>query len=326
MSIGLASDFQIYNEQFIGGFVETIQQEVDGFNANSQGALRLAVDGHLGDYDRETFYDVIASLITRRDTTSNSAVTDTPITTDEFIGVKRNYKIGPVAQSLDAWRKIGKDQGEMSFVLGTQVAKALPQVMLEACLMSLEGKLDSVAALEEDDTAAVITTVGLNNALSKVGDKSGMISALVMHSKVYHDLVGAQITAAIYRANGVAIMQGVPATLGKPVFVTDSASLVEADGVSTGIDAYSTLCLFSGAASCVVSEPPTTVMDLVSGNENITYRYQGEGAYTISLRGCEWDIANGGANPTDAALATATNWDTQVADNKLLPGSILKTR
>lgn len=325
MSIGLASDFQIYNEQFIGGFVETIQQEVDGFNAASAGAIRLAVDGHLGDYDRETFYDVIANLITRRDTTSNAAVTDLAVTTDEFIGVKRNYKIGPVAQALDAWRKIGKDQGEMSFVLGTQVAQALPQYMIESCLMALEGKLDSVAALEEDDTAATITTTGMVDALANVGDKSSNIVAWVMHGKVWHDLLSNQITNAIYRANGVAIMQGTPATLERPVFVTDSASLVETDGVSSGIDAYSTLGLFAGAASGTVSEPPTTVMDLVSGLENIVYRYQGEGAYTVRLRGCEWNTA-AGVNPTDATLATGSNWTTQVADTKLLPGVILKTR
>lgn len=325
MSIGLASSLTIYNEQFHGGFVETIQQEVDGFNAASAGALRLVVEGHLGDYDRETFYDVISNLITRRNTASNASVTDLPITSDEFIGVKRNYKIGPVAQSLDAWRKIGKDQGEMSFVLGQQVARALPQYMLESLLMALEGKLDATAALEEDDTAATITTEGIVDALNKVGDKAGMIAALVMHSKVYHDLLKDQIGDAVYRANGVAIMQGTPATLGRPVFVTDSASLVETDGVSSGIDAYSTLLLFPGAAVGSVSEPPTTVMDLVTGNENITYRYQGEGAYTVRLRGCEW-LTSSGINPTDAALATGSNWTTQVADNKLLPGSILKTR
>jgi len=325
MSIGLASDFQIYHEQFIGGFVETIQQNVDGFNESSAGALRLAVDGHLGDYNRESFYDVISGLITRRDTSSNATVTDTPITTDEFIGVKRNYKAGPVAQSLDAWRKIGKDQGEMSFVLGQQMAMALPQTMLEACIMALEGKLDAVAALEHDATDGTLATTDLVSGLAKAGDKANGIVAWVSHSKPYFDLLGNQISNAIYRADGVMIMEGTPATLGRPVFLTDSASLVETDGVSSGVDAYSTLALFAGAASCTVSEPPTAVMDLVTGNENITYRYQAEGAYTVQLRGCEWNTGSG-ANPTDAALATGSNWTTQVADNKLLPGAILKTR
>ena len=32
----------------------------------------------------------------------------------------------------------------------------------------------------------------------------------------------------------------------------------------------------------------------------------------------EWDVASGGANPTDAALATGTNWDKAVANDKPL--------
>lgn len=326
MSIGKASDFQIYNEQFIGGFVETIQQNVDGFNQASANTLPMLTDGHIGDYYKETFFDVISSLVTRRDTTSTAAVTDLAPTTDEFVGVKRNYKIGPVANTLDAWRKIGKDQGELSFILGQQIARAVPQYMLNAALTALEGKLDSVAALEQSNTGATITTEGLVQAMAKVGDASSRLACIVMHGKVYHDLLLDQITDAVYRADGVAIMQGTPATLGRPVLVTDSSALVETDGVSSGVDAYSTLILFPGAAVTKISEPPAVVTALVTGLENLVYRFQGEGAYTLQLRGCEWDVANGGANPTDNAIGTATNWDTQVADNKLLPGVILKTR
>lgn len=326
MATGKASDFQIYNEEFHGGFVETIYQEVDAFNAASAGAIAMLTDMHLGDYARETFFDLISSLVTRRDTTSVSAATDLAPTTDEFIGVKRNYKVGPVANTLDAWRKIGRDQSALSFVVGQQMARALRQAMLNAALMALEGKLDSVAALEEDDTAAVITSTGMIDALANVGDRANDIICWVMHSKPYYDLVKVNVTDAIYRANGVQIMQGTPVTYGRPVVVTDSSALVETDGVSSGVDAYSTLGLFRNAAVVRVSEPPTVVTDLVTGLENIVYRFQAEGAYTLNLRGCEWDIANGGANPDDTALKLATNWDTQVADNKGLPGVILKTR
>ena len=326
MATGKASDFTIYNEEVHGAFVETIQQNVEAFNAASGNVIRLRTEESIGDYARETFFDVIGSLVSRRDTTSVSSATDLAPTSDEFISVKRNYKVGPVANTLDAWRKIGKDQGSLSIVVGQQMAKAVPQAMLEAALMSLEGKLDSVAALEEDDTAATITTEGLVDALAKQGDAAHNITAFVMHSKVYYDLLKDQISDAVYRANGVSIMQGTAATLGRPVMITDSASLVQTDGVSSGVDAYSTLALFPGAADVSISEPPTVVTDLVTGLENIVYRFQGEGAYNLRLRGCEWDIANGGANPIDAALATATNWDTVVADNKLLPGAILKTR
>ncbi len=326
MATGLASNFQIYHDEFYGGFVETIQQNVDAFNGASRNAIRLLTETHEGDYQKEAFFDVIGSLITRRDTTTVTAATDLAPTSDEFVGVKRNYKIGPVANTIDAWRKIAKNQSELSFIVGQQVAMALPQVYLNAALGALEAKLDSVAALEEDDTAATITSAGPIDALANFGDKAGDIVIWVMHSKVYFDLLKVNVSDAIYRANGVMIMEGVPATYGRPVLVTDSTKLVETGGVSSGIDAYSTLGLTQDAAVVKISEPSTIVTDTVTGLENLVVRFQGEGAYTLSLRGCEWDVTNGGANPTDANVDTATNWDTQVADNKLLPGVILKTR
>ena len=323
---GTAANFTIYNDEFYGGFVETIQQNVDAFNAASANALILETDLHEGNYQKEAFFDVISSLVARRDNTSVSSVSDLTMSSDEFVGVKLNRRIGPVAQTADAWRKISKDPAEMSFIIGQQSARAVQQEMLNRALAALEAKLDSVAALEHSATSATITTEGLVDGMSKFGDASNQIVAWVMHGKVFHDLLKDQITDAIYRADGVQIMQGIPATLGRPVIITDSSSLVEADGVSSGVDAYSTLGLTRGAAVCKNSEPPLTVMDLVTGTQNITYRFQGEYAYTLSLRGCEWDVANGGTNPADAAVATATNWDTQVADNKLLPGIIVKSR
>ena len=326
MAIGLASNFQIYHDEFYAGYVETIQQNVDAFNEASAGCISMITQAHEGHYQKEAFFDVIASLVTRRDITTVTAATDLAPTSDEFVGVKLNWKIGPVANTIDAWKKIGADQSELSFVVGQQVAKALPQRMLDRALAALEAKLDSVAALEEDDTAAVITSTGMIDALQNAGDNAQNIVCWVMHSKPYYDLLRVNVTDAIYRANGVMIVQGTPVTYGRPVVVTDSSSLVETDGVSSGVDAYSTLGLYRGAATLKVSEPDTIVTDVVTGLENLVVRFQGEGAFTLALRGCEWDVTNGGVNPTDAAVATATNWDTQVADNKLLPGVILKTR
>ena len=52
MATGKASDFTIYNEEFHGGFVETIYQNVNAFNAASNGSISLLTDLHIGDYQR----------------------------------------------------------------------------------------------------------------------------------------------------------------------------------------------------------------------------------------------------------------------------------
>ena len=329
MAISLYSDFKVYDEQFQGAFVETIMQNVDAFNEASQGALVMRTRDLLGHYEREAFYDeVVAAAISRRDITASGAITATKLTQDEFIGVKLNRRNGPFEVSIDSMRKIGANAStQFSRVIGVQTAKAMPREMLDRALAAIEAKLDSVAALEYDGTAATVASVGPIQALAKFGDAAGDVVLWVMHSKVYFDLVKQQVTDAIYRANGVSIMAGVPATYGRPVLVTDSASLVEADGVSTGIDTYSTLGLVSGAGVLDISEPPIAALEgPLTGNEQLFYRWQAEYAYNLKLRGCQWDTTNGGINPTNAAVATATNWDTVVADNKLLPGVILKTR
>lgn len=329
MAISLSSDFKVYDEQFQGAFVETIMQNVDAFNAASAGALVMNTRSLLGHYEKEAFFDeIVAAAIARRDTTASGAITATKLTQDEFIGVKLNRRNGPFEVSIDSMRKIGKDASrEFSRVIGAQTAKAMPQEMIARVLAAIEAKLDSVAALKEDDTAAIITTNGLVDAVSKFGDAYGDLALIVMHSKPYFDLVKDQITNAIYRANGVRIMEGIPATLGLPVLVTDSASLKETSGVSSGVDAYSTLVLAQRAAVVDISETPIAALEgPLTGNEQLYYRWQAEYAYNLKLRGCQWDVTNGGANPANAAVATATNWDTVVADNKLLPGAILKTR
>lgn len=331
MARSVNTDFKVYNEQFQGAFIETLQQNVDAFNAASQGALVMRTADLLGHYEQEAFWDEITS-IARRDTTSTSSATATKLTQDEFVSVKLDRINGPYETTLDALRKIqggGEADASRKFsrVIGVQTAVALPQEQLNRALAALEAKLDSVAALEEDDTAATITTAGPIDALANFGDKAGDIVLWVMHSKVYFDLVKQQVSDAIYRANGVQIMEGIPATYGRPVLVTDSTSLIATDGVSSGVDAYSTLGLARNAAEITMSETPVAVLEgPITGSDNLFYRWQAEYSYNLGLRGCQWDITSGGSNPTDANVALATNWDTVVADNKLLPGVILKTR
>lgn len=118
MAIGLGTDFQIYQEQFHTGATEIMQQEGDIFNSASNGSMILSTKMSKGDYVQEAFYQELAGLVSRRDITSVAAATDIAMTQTETVGVKANRKIGPVAQSLDAFRKIASDPEEMSYILG----------------------------------------------------------------------------------------------------------------------------------------------------------------------------------------------------------------
>jgi len=256
---------------------------------------------------------VLSGLVSRRDTTSTSAATDLNITQDEWVSVKLNRKIGPVNQSRDSFRKImaGKTEEEMSFIIGQMVAKGMQLDMLNAALTAAAAALANQAAVAYTvPTSGKLDTAGLVSGLSKFGDAAGEVAVWVMHSKPYYDLVQSQITNNIYGVSNFAVAEGAPVTLNRPVIVTDSAGLVTVTGSgSTAVTTYATLGLTSAGVLVENTEQEELIVQDVTGGENLGVRMQGEFAYNLGLKGFKWDIANGAANPTNAALATGSNWD-----------------
>ncbi|MEM8495225.1 MAG: major capsid protein, partial [Planctomycetota bacterium] len=107
-------------------------------------------------------------------------------------------------------------------------------------------------------------------------------------------------------------------TLGRPIIVTDSPVLY----TDATRDSYSVLGLTPMAAECVVSESDDLLIERVGGNENITYRYQWEGAWTAKVKGYAYQTT-AGTNPTDATLALTSSWSKVVTDDKDTAGVIL---
>lgn len=313
MPIGKASDFKIYEPEFYGGMVEAITQNVNVFNAASNGALRLVSAAQKGHYDKESFFKDIANLVTRRDITSVSAATDLAMTQDEIIAVKANRKIGPVTQTMDAFKKLGANPSEMSLVFGRMVGSRVVQEMVNTSVAALSSAVGGQAGLIHTIAAnGTMTHAALVSGMAKFGDAAGRLRAWVMHSKPYFDLFQQSITDKITNVADVVIVQGTPATLGKPVIVTDIPGLL----VSGTPNLYHTLGLVEDAVTVNESEERNIISQVVTGLENLAVRIQGEYAYTIKLKGYKWDVANGGANPASAALVTASNWDVAVSDNR----------
>ena len=231
MAIGKASDFKVYQDQFQTGVVETLIQNTNAFNTASQGAISLTTASRRGDYSQQAFFKAISALITRRDTTVTTDVVDTPLLEDEWISVKLNRKIGPVAQTRDAFRKIaaGRTSEELSLILGNQVGAAMPIEMLNTALRGARAALANQAAVTSA-AATTLDTDALVAGLAKFGDAGARIVAWVMHSKPYYDLVGDQITQNIDGISNFNISTGTPVTLNRPVIVTDSPAL----GVTSG--------------------------------------------------------------------------------------------
>ena len=327
MAVSTASDFKIYNELFFTGQTEVIQQVVEVWNARSLNTLLLRPRMLKGDYEQRSFFKEIASLISRRDTTSIAAATALKITQDEFIGVKLSRKIGPVRSTLDAFKKVGADSATFSLNFGRQRAVGVLQDYLDTAVAALvaairgrPARVYDAADLPSGNTVTM-THTHLANGLANFGDASSRVMAWVMHSKVFWDLVKQAIADKIDGIASMAIAQASPGTFNRPVIITDSANLKETTGSSE--TQYFTLGLVEEAAVVDQSEDEQIESDLDLTTENIEMIIKGDYAYNLSLKGMKWDTTNGGANPTAAAVGTPTNWDIASTDNRSLPGILI---
>ena len=323
--VGRLPEGLIYPELIHAGMVETLQQNTDAFNGAANNTIRQIVRARLGDFAQESFFGIVPNLVRRRlvdASPSNPAVASQEMPKEEFISVKLNRGIGPVDQTLDSFRKIGEtpDFEVISFTLGEQVAKAVQVDWLDTGLTA------AVAALLGQGPVSVIpspqvpiVTDNLVDLLAAFGDKASAIRMWVMHSKTYYDLVKEQIASNITNISDFNVASASPVTLNRPVLVTDSASLV------SGADYY-TLGLTENAVVLEESEDTLVHADIITGNENIVARMQGEYAFNVSLKGFKWDTANGGVNPDGTALGTGTNWDKAATADKDLSGVILTTQ
>lgn len=314
----------IYPELVHMGISETLVQNSNAFNAASQGAIRLVPTRRRGDFAQDSFWKNASGLINRRGVAGspeNPDVSSNPVPKDEFVNVKLNRRIGPMDQTLDSFRKLGDspDMETLSFLLGEQIAKSQQLDWLDSALLALVTKINATGTLTSTTSPeALITTNRLVDGLRLFGDAASRIIVWVMHSKPYYDLVENQISTNIDGISNFNVQTATPVTLNRPVLVTDDARL-ESGGI------YTTLGLTAGAAVLEESEEPFVFNELISGKDNLVLRTQGEYAYNLGLKGTAWDVANGGVNPDDTALGTASNWDTVMDDVKDLSGVSIQT-
>ena len=321
MAIGTGATFKIYNDQFYSGMLEEADQNLNVFNAASANTIILQSRLIRGNYEYESFLEDISGVVTRRDVTSVSAPGDLDWTQDEFVSVKINRKIGPVAKTLDSWKKIGQNADEFSFKMGQLAQREKMKDMINTALIAVEAAIQGQSALNFDATGLSPDTAThghLVSALAKFGDASQKVRCWVGYSKPTHDLLAQAITDKITNVADVVIREGSTATLNRPLVVIDAPALHDANGSLA--DSYNWLGLVPGAVVVTEAEQETVAFELVTGLENLAYRYQHEYAYTIKVKGFRWDVTSGGANPTDGAVGTTTNWDKAATSDKSLAG------
>lgn len=317
------SDLAVYSEYAYSTMTELAAQEVEKFNAASQGMITLIPAANQGDYSDVVKWKKINGLVRRRNAYGTGAVTEKVMQnlTDTMVKVAAGTPPVRIDPSMLLW--IQRNPEEAGVVLGEQLAKDLVADMLNAAILAGYSAMIQNAAIlynATSDTPDTLTAAAMNKAAAKFGDRSQDIVGWVTHSLPYHNFIGNNLanSASLFTYGTVAVRSDIQ---GRPFIITDSSSLI--DTVPTP-DTYHLLGLVSGAISVEQNADFIANEQTINGDENIKRTYQAEWSYNLGVKGYAWDKTNGGKSPNDAALGTSTNWDKYATSDKDGPGVILK--
>lgn len=318
-AISVASDFKVYEAEFNAAFYEALAQNANIFNSASNGAIALITQVHEGNYLKNAYFKQISSLVTRQDITSVSAVDSKKLEQVEEASVKLHNKIGPVQSTLKAWNMAGLTTPEGSMMLGRLVADAVLQRMATQAIIAAVAAVGAQTSLIHDITGETTKTANIksmNKTRLKWGDQLTKLAAWVMHSTPFGDLVEDGLDIELESVAGAMVSNGgVAKLMGGGLVVSDNSNLYNSGSPTT----YNLLGLAANAVIVRQSELQNIFINKVTGLEQLAIEIQGEYAATIGVDGYTWDTTNGGANPSDATLATTTNWDKVRTDTTGLP-------
>ena len=316
------SDLTVFQEYVYSSMTELVAQEIEKFNAASQGTVILRAGDMRGDFSDVAKWQKIDGLVRRRNAYGSGAVTAKNLAHIIDTMVKVASGTPPVEVNPSQFTWIQKSPEEAGTVIGSQLAGDMLADMLNTAIMGAVAAMSQNAAMTLDLTATSGTNsyVNMNKAAALMGDRSQAIQAWLQHSTIYHDLIGENLANQnqLFKFESVVVNTD---HLGRPLIITDSPSLIDTAATPDG---YYSIGLTNSGVIVEQNNDFDDNYETSNGDENIARTYQAEWSYNLGVKGYAWDKTNGGKSPNDAALATSTNWDKYITSDKDGPGVLLK--
>jgi hypothetical protein len=316
------SQMQVFNEYIMPATMETLDQMLVAFNAASRGAIVLSPDGFTGDFLQESFFQTLAAAQRRVDRyAANGAAPITDLTELKNTSVKVAGGFGPVRYEPSQMTWLERPTAQGIEVASRAFAEILLKDQLNTAIAALVAAITAQAAAVNDVSAtAGISQAGLNNAHAKFGDASQNLVTQVMQGTTYHKLIGQALTNSeqLFQAGNVRVVD----ILGKVSVVTDAPALMQA-GAGEDPDLEIILSLVQGAALVHDGRDLISNVSTTNGKERIETTLQVDYTFGLGLKGYTWDQTNGGKSPTDAEIATGSNWDKTATSIKHTAGVAL---
>ena len=313
------SQMKVFNEYVMPATIETLAQMVEKFNAASNGAIRLTTTGFDGDFYQESFFAAIHSAQRRVDRyASQASASATDLTQLQLNGVKVAGGFGPIRFEPSQLTWLQKPTSEGIEVASRNFAEALMADQLNTAIAALRAAIVNQGDAAKVDVSGTgpITYGVLNSAHALFGDHSSSIVADVINGATFHKLIGQNLTngAQLFVAQNVQVVE----ILGRPVIVTDAPALYEAGATNKAL----ALGLVDSAAIVYDGGDVISNIETNNGQTRIETTMQVDYTFGLALKGYSWDVTNGGKSPTDAELATGTNWDKVATSIKHTAGVI----
>lgn len=312
------ADMKVYNDEIFGATIELLGQKTDQFNANSGGAIILSSSGWEGDFSKESFFNQIATAKRRVDRYAAIATqAATALTQGEMVGVKVAGGFGPILFEPAQMTYLQRNPEEAIMAISEGFADALLADQLNTAVAAAVAAVGGQASLVNDVSASAgLSLSALNNSHAKFGDQSQLLITDVMTGAAYHKLVGQAIVNAnqLFVSNNVLVVD----ILGKRYVVSDIPALYVAGTPNKSK-------VLSVVANGIIVDNTSDIitnMDTTNGKTRIETTWQADYTFGLHLKGYAWDVTNGGKSPTDAELATASNWDKAVTEDKHTLGTL----
>lgn len=312
------SQMQVFNEYIMPATIETLAQMVQKFNAASGGAIRLTTDGFTGDFLQESFFASLDGAQRRVDRyAANGTAPITDLSEIKHSSVKVAGGIGPVRYEPSQMTWLQRPTAQGIEVASRTFASLMLKDQLNTAIAALVAAISNQPTATNDVSATGgLTYSAMNGAHAKFGDHSGNIITDVMNGAAYHKLVDKNLdnAAKLFQAGNVRVID----ILGKLVVVTDAPALYTAGTPNK----LKVLSLTDAAA--IVSDGGDVVSNIetTNGKDRIETTLQVDYSFGVGLKGYTWDEVNGGKSPSDAELATGTNWDKTATSIKHTAGVI----
>lgn len=298
----------IYNEQLHTELVEQLVQNLDVLNSNSNNTILMGTEDFIGNYLQETFFGQVTDLVERRDITVDTATTDKRLSQKENVEVAIDFKTR-LFESYENVLRTGRTMSDVTSIAAQQfTVQFIKRHVNLAIGAAVSAAVNTGTMFNSALNTSTCDFLHLLKGQELFDDRHDEVAAYVMNVNAWFDLRRNIISNyKIDAVGGVQIASGMTETMGKPVIVSNIPALSWDSGA--GDIKNRIVSLKRGAIMLTERAGRITTVQEVTDQENLGARWASDGTLRIGLSGYSWDIANGGASPTDAALQLGTNWD-----------------